>query len=222
MLIKPDSFDSPSESGTVPALQNYIQPTLGHGLRVWWAYYWPTSLISIVILGFSTVLLRKAWENGMLSGHAVAWADRIIPFLVVYSVSVPTIRYVLGKSFRSFRVALLPRNLSSSAEVLPASFRRSIRVWWEFSWRAVVYSVIVRFAGSIALSLTLGILSSLGRLMAALVPIAFQVVIDGAVGLFVVYSAILDEEYGDFRVALLPRNIVSPGAPVPAPNAIPQ
>ena len=58
--------------------------------------------------------------------------------------------------------------------------------------------------------------------MAALMPIAFQVVIDGAVGLFVVYSAILDEEYGDFRVALLPRNIVSRGAPVPAPNAIPQ
>jgi hypothetical protein len=131
MLSKPDSFNSPSESATVPVLENYIQPTLGHGLRVWWAYYWPTSLISIVILGFSTVLWRKAWENGMLSGCAVAWADRIMPFLVVYIVSVPTIRYVLGKSFRSFRVALLPRHLSSSAEVLPASFRRSIRVWWD-------------------------------------------------------------------------------------------
>jgi len=117
---------------------------------------WPTPLISLVILGFSTVLLRKAWENGMLSGHAVASADRVMTFLAVYTVSVPTIRYVLGKSFRSFRVVLLLRNLSSSAEVLPASFRRSIRVWREFSWRTVVYSLIVRFAGAVALSLALG------------------------------------------------------------------
>ena len=45
----------------------------------------------------------------------------------------------------------------------------------------------------------------MSRAAAAWVPIIAQVVIDGAVGLFVIYSAILDEEFGDFRVALLPR-----------------
>ena len=53
----------------------------------------------------------------------------------------------------------------------------------------------------------------MSRAMATWVPIIAQVVIDGAVGLFVIYSAILDEEFADFRVALLPRE--------PAPGAVP-
>jgi len=86
-------------------------------------------------------------------------------------------------------------------------------VWWAFCWRTVVYSLIVRFAGSVALGFTIGILSSMSRAAAAWVPLVAQVVIDGTVGLFVIYSAILDEEFADFRVALLPRE--------PAPGTVP-
>ena len=41
--------------------------------------------------------------------------------------------------------------------------------------------------------------------MGTAVPFVMQVLIDGAVGLFVIYSGILDEEFGDFRVSLAPR-----------------
>jgi hypothetical protein len=41
--------------------------------------------------------------------------------------------------------------------------------------------------------------------MAVLAPIMLQIGIDGTVGLFVMYSAILDEEFSDFRVSLIPR-----------------
>jgi hypothetical protein len=99
--------------------------------------------------------------------------------------SIFTIRDVLGKSFRSFRVALLPRDPLSGTEALSRSFGRTIRVWWAFCWRTVVYSLIVRFAGSVALGFTIGILSSMSRAAAAWVPLIAQVVIDGAVGLFV-------------------------------------
>ena len=195
-------------------LENYVQPSLGHGLRIWWAYYWPTSLVSLFVVVFLNFLLRKAWENALISGHVVLWSSRISPYVVVYGFSVFTIRYVLGKSFRSFRVALLPRDPLSHTEAMSRSFGRTIRVWWAFCWRTVVYSLIVRFAGSVALGFTVGILSSMSRAMAAWVPLIAQVVIDGAVGLFVIYSAILDEEFADFRVALLPREPALGAVPV--------
>ena len=98
---------APSQSSP---LENYVQPTLGHGLRIWWAYYWPTSLVSLFVIVFLTFLLRKAWENVLISAPVVVWSSRILPYVVVYGFSVFTIRYVLGRSFRSFRVALLPRD----------------------------------------------------------------------------------------------------------------
>jgi hypothetical protein len=39
-------------------------------------------------------------------------------------------------------------------------------------------------------------------------------VIAAAVGLFVIYSNLLDEDIGDFHVGLVPRSV---GAPVPQP-----
>jgi len=206
-----NAASAPSQSSP---LDNYVQPSLGHGLRIWWAYYWRTSLVSLFVVGFLTFLLRKAWENLLIPGHVILWFSWILPYVVVYGFSIFTIRYVLGKSFRSFRVALLPRDPLSGTEALSRSFGRTIRVWWAFCWRTVVYSLIVRFAGSVALGFTIGILSSMSRAMATWVPIIAQVVIDGAVGLFVIYSAILDEEFADFRVALLPREPALGAVPV--------
>ena len=83
-----------------------------------------------------------------------------------------------------------------------------------------VFSVIVRFASGIAIGLVVAALSLMGPVTAALVPIVVHVIIDGAVGLFVMYSAVLGEEFGDFRVALLPRSdvtAVATAAPTPSP-----
>ena len=212
MLSKPELFNEASTPSKAPVLKAYVQPTLGHGLRIWWAYYWPTSLVSLVLIIVLTIALRKAWENGTFSTYVVLWSSRILPYVVAYGISMVTIRYVLGRTFRSFRVALLPRD-GSSTTPLPRSFRRTIRVWWAFSWRLIVFSLIVRFAGGVALGFTVGILSSMGRVMAILAPLLLQIAIDGAVGLFVIYSAILDEQFADFRVALLPRD--------PSLNAVP-
>jgi hypothetical protein len=213
-MASPPLVNAASPLSESSPLEDYVQPSLGHGLRIWWAYYWPTSLVSLFVIVFLNVLLRKAWENALISGHVVLWSSRILPYVAVYGFSIFTIRYVLGKSFRSFRVALLPRDPQSRTETMPRSFGRTIRVWWAFCWRTGVYSLIVRFAGNVALSFTIGISSSMSRAMATWVPIIAQVVIDGAVGLFVIYSAILDEEFADFRVALLPREPAVAAVPV--------
>jgi len=41
--------------------------------------------------------------------------------------------------------------------------------------------------------------------------------VDGAAGLFVIYNSILDEDIGDFRVALLPRRIPEVGKKIVLP-----
>jgi len=223
MLSKPGPFDASLESPS-PSQENYVQPNLGHGLRIWWAYYWPTSLISFFIIVVLTVLLRKTWENDVLSTQVVLWANRILPYVVISAVSVLGIWRILGKKFRSFSIALLPRASASGGEPLSRSSQRTLRVWWEFIWRNVVYSVILRVAGSIALSMTIGILAALGGPMRTIVPFVSQVLIDGAVGLFVIYSGILDEEFADFRVTLVPRAVVlsaAPAAEPAAPNSLP-
>ena len=209
MLSKPGIFDAASPQSASPAQGNGLQPTLGHGLRIWWAYYWPTFLISSFIIGVLTVVLSKAWENFMVSTQVVGWANRILPYVVIFAVSLLGIWRILGKKFESFSIALLPRDSAFGAVPLSRSFQRTLRVWWAFIWRAVVYSVIFRIAGSIALSMTIGILAELGGPMRAIVPFVSQVLIDGAVGLFVIYSGILDEEFGDFRVTLVPKGDVS-------------
>ena len=224
MLSKPGLFDSASLESASPSQENYLQPNLGHGLRIWWAYYWPTSLISFFIIVVLTILLRKAWENDVLSTQVVLWANRILPYVVISAVSMLGIWRILRKKFHSFSIALLPRAPASGGEPLYRSLQRTLRVWWEFIWRAVVYSVIFRIAGSIALSLTIGVFAALGGPAGAIVTFVSQVLIDGAVGLFVIYSGILDEEFGDFRVTLVPRAVVLSAAPAvepAAPNSFP-
>ncbi len=76
MLSRPGSFDASLESPS-PSQENYVQPALGHGLRIWWAYYWPTSLISFFIIVVLTVLLRKAWENDVLSTLSLRACGRV-------------------------------------------------------------------------------------------------------------------------------------------------
>jgi hypothetical protein len=224
MLSNPGSFDAASLQRSSPPQENYLQPNLGHGLRIWWAYYWPTSLISFIIIVVLAALLRKAWENDVLSTQVALWANRILPYAVVSAVSMLGIWRILAKKFHAFSIALLPRAAASGTEPLSLSLQRTLRVWWEFIWRNVVYSVILRIAGSIALSLTIGILATLGGRTGAFVSFVLQGLMDAAVGLFVIYSGILDEEFADFRVTLVPRapiSIAAPSVEPAAPNSLP-
>src|SRR5258706_34558 len=139
--------------------------------------------------------------------------------------SSPRFRCLASGAFWERNSALSPSHCCPAllgGEPLSRSFQRTLRVWWEFIWRNVVYSVILRIAGSIALSMTIGILAALGGPMRAIVPFVSQVLIDGAVGLFVIYSGILDEEFGDFRVTLVPSAVALSAAPAvePAPNSL--
>lgn len=222
MLSAPSMFNTPSPASPTASDSNYIQPTLNHGLRVWWAYYWPTALLGIVIGFFLAVFLRILYDEVFISAHTLLWSLRIETFLLPYFISLFSINYVLRRKFRHFRLALLPCSAELPQTQLPVTVKRGLRVWWTFSWRAFIYSLVVTFVATVPLSLIMNILTLMGRVMVVLVPLLENLLINAAVGLFVFYSNVLDEEFTDFRVALLPREStleVSAAPPaVPAPN----
>ncbi|HKV47013.1 MAG TPA: hypothetical protein VJN69_02895 [Candidatus Acidoferrales bacterium] len=212
-------FNAASSGNAAAPPSNYIQPTLNHGLRIWWAYYWPTNVIATILVFCSAFWARKLYEDGIFSVRETVWTLRILPYFATYLVALFVIRYILSKKFRHFRIGLLPRTGSSDDSALRPTWKRAVRVWWTFSWRSVLYVVILSVAASVSLGMFMRFLSEMGRAMAILVPLLESLVISGAVGLFVIYSNILDEDFGDFRVVLLPRE-PSPKAAAAAPPAI--
>ncbi len=223
MLSQPGSFGSFTNSTGSPVqrIDDCLQPTFDYALRAWWAYYWPTSLISLAaILGARFVL--SAVAGLLISLRTTRVLLVILPYAAGLLVSIFIIHYLLGKQFRDFRIALLPRAVSDPSRQLPVTFRRTIRVWWAFSWRTVVYSFIAEAVATIPLNVFIGTLSEMGRWPALLARMIAGAVIAGAVGMYVIYSNILNEEFGDFRVCLLSLEGAAPvGPPISPQDATP-
>ncbi len=200
----------PSLMGDRPVAQpvasenGYIQPTLSHGLRIWWALFWRTTLASSISFG-----------GPVLAFHLVLppyWS-----FSVDYAVTLAMMYFILRKRFRGFQIRLLSK--FDRTQVLQPNFRRTVRIWWTFTWRTLVYRIVLSFAMSVPLGFLSGavavIYPPLGPAFGFLVGLA----IEAGVGLFTIYSSILDEEIGDFCVTLAANTIAEfvPN-PVPAPR----
>lgn len=217
MLSKPGMFEAPS-AASVPPLDDYIQPTLSHALRVWWAYYWRTTLIAGFYGIFVSFTLRSVYASAGPNSAWVSWAKQAQDFILTAIVAIFVLDYILEKQFKHFRIGLLSAASAIERHDVPVTLWRSMRVWWSFTWRNIVGSVI----GYVVVILPLSWLITITRppeLAALVVMFLSGFAVAGLVALFVIYSSILDEEFGDFRVALLPRKEVVPVAPVAAPAA---
>jgi len=202
-------FEAPHSAAPVPQLSNYIQPDLNYGLRIWWAFYWRTALTSGSLIVAFTILLRRFFDDRTASAslvHAIALLSRFDAPIFYYLVSFFMMAYLLRKKFEHFRIGLLSNHGGEEATLLPPTLGRTARVWWTFFWRTLVYRIIFTFFVSFPLGWTMGFLAHFlpGLASSGLINLATQAVLDGAVGIFVIYSNILDEDITDFRVVLLP------------------
>jgi hypothetical protein len=180
--------DSPGARHVTPG-SGYIQPNLGHGLRIWWALFWRTTLDSSI-----------SYSGPVLAFHLVLpsyWS-----YTVNYAVTLAMMYFILRKRFRGFQIRLVSR--SDRTQVLQPTFRRTFRIWWTFAWRTLVYRIVLSFAMSVPMGFLSGavavIYPPLGRAFAVFAGL----VIEAGVGLFTIYSSILDEDIGDFCVTLVP------------------
>lgn len=204
--------DFPSLAGDRPEPQsgapkdNYIQPNLGHGLRIWWALFWRTTLASVITYG----------------GPLAAF-HRIPPpyttYAVNYAVTLAMMYFILRKRYRRFHIRLVSR--TDRSQTLPLTFPRSARIWWTFTWRTLVYRIALSFAMSVPAGFLTGTVAVIYPPLAGVFAILVQLVIEAGVGLFVIYSNILDEEMSDFCVTLAPNDpiLALPDAATPSPAA---
>jgi len=103
-------------------LSDYIQPTFDHGLRIWWAFFWPTTVIS-ASLGFAIEFgLRVIYEHTNVPGNLIGPVMRFTPYVISYVVALFIMEYILRKNFRHFRIGLVSNGGGANAQDLPATF----------------------------------------------------------------------------------------------------
>lgn len=212
-------FESSPPPTSVPAaLGNYIQPNFGHGLRIWWAFFWPTNLIGAIVTIALNFIVKLGYENSHIPASVAGPFLKYDNYVVPYIIGLFVMDYILQKKFRHFRVALLTNQGGEGAKQLDSTLARALRVWWTYSWRTLVYRMIATFVATIPIAVMIGLFDRAPALQVA-VRLLFVIALDGAAGLFVIYSNIIDEDFGNFRVCLLPleNETVSPVAPAPTP-----
>jgi len=184
-------------------LDDYVQPTLSHGLRIWWALYWRTSLIGSVLVYFVAVWVGILTRNDVVSPEAGAVTVKASPYVLFFAVAFFIMRYVVRKRFRGFRIRLTAAGFSDTTQELPPTKMRTARIWWSYTWRCIIYVAIASFIANIPLSVILMAAAAVSRTVAQIAGFCLGLVLNGAVGLFVIYSNILDEDIGGFRVGLI-------------------
>jgi len=202
-----------------PYLSNYIRPTFNHGLHIWWALFWPTTLISAILAAaIEFGLLRLIYEHRNVPGNLIAPIVWSIPYVISYAVAFFIMEYILHKNFRQFRIGLVSSGSKFTSQAFPATLARTVRVWWTYSWRTVVWRLVIFFVASIPIGLLFGLFKRT-PVAQDVVRILVIIAIDAAAGLSVICANILDEDFGDFRVCVLPlRNDPAASAlPVPTP-----
>ncbi|MGA8407117.1 MAG: hypothetical protein WB680_08065 [Candidatus Acidiferrales bacterium] len=213
-------FDSPSPAHSTPLPNdNYVQPNLGHGLRIWWAFYWPTTLIGGFLAVALNFWLRRLYQNMALPASIVGPVLKVGPYVLSYAVAFFVMYYILRKNFRHFRIGLLSNGGGEDAELLPPTFARTLRIWWTYSWRTLFYGAIAWVVVILSLNSFLGIFKP-SPLFALVFFGLVGLLIAAAVGLFAIYSNILDEDFAGFRVCVLPRQTEAVSQPTPAASPV--
>jgi hypothetical protein len=209
---------SPAVTSALPD-SNYVQPNFGHGLRIWWAFYWPATLIAGFLLIVLDFWLRKLYEDMVLPASVVGPMLKFDGFVLSYVVAFFMMYYILRKNFRHFRIGLLSNGGGEGAQLLTPTFGRTLRVWWTYSWRTLLYTAIVWIAAVLPLSSFARVFNS-SRLFTTIIEGLLTLSVSAAVGLYAIYSNILDEDIAGFRVCLLPRQSETISQPAPAATPV--
>lgn len=206
--------------GGHPPSSSYVQPTLGHALRVWWAFYWRSTLFSLVIVFFSSLVLDIAGQAAGLPKPLMLLAARVATLVVAFTVALFAMQRVLRKNFQRFRIGLASRaSTSGEPQYLEPTLGRAMRVWWAYFWRMIFGLVIALVVVGFPLNFFLGLFwpsSVFGQIFGVLM----WAVVGMLVSMYVLWYKILDEDIADFHVTLIPRE-EAPTVPAAA-NATPQ
>ena len=203
MASPPSIFDAPRPKETSVSSGDYIQPDFEHALRIWWALFWPTTLIGSILAYGLTLGLKALYQDNVVPGRYLELPFRYGGYVVNYLVALFVMDYILNKKFRHFRIGLFKNWGETDLRPLDATLARAARVWWTYVWRTFVYGVVGWIVIVLPMSSFVGIFNP-GAVTATLIFGLLSLLIGGAAALFAIYSNILDEDIGGFRVMLVP------------------
>jgi hypothetical protein len=210
-LLAPIPGDG-SAPQTAIVKNQYIQPTLQHGLRIWWAYYWRNEVIALILgfqLGaFVQWLVTKGWAPYTYRALLIQGGGIALNYIPAAAV----LYYVFRKKFRSFRIRLTPLGLVESDQEFTLTPKRAFRIWWTFTWRGIVYTLVLLFITNIPMGFLVSAVTAISPAVGQIFGLLTGIGIAAAVGLFVIYSNLLDEDIGDFHIGLVSK---SPSKQVP-------
>jgi len=213
-------FDAPRATPLAESADGYIQPTFAHALRIWWAIFWRTTLVSGLLTFGIDFYARKSYENMGITAASYLLIARYTPYVLNYAVAVGAVYFVLHKAFRHFRIVLSKNWGTPDAQILEPTLLRSIRIWWTYTWRTLVYTLL----GYVVVLLPLSwfvMLFNPGATAATLLFGFVGFLNGGAAVLFAIHSNILDEDFGNFHVAIVPRTVGVPGGEIAHPAGTP-
>ena len=209
-------FEASSHACTaaLPA-DNYVQPNVWHGLRIWWAFFWPTNLISGFLVIVHNFWMRRLYEDLILPASLVGPMLKFDPYGLNFVIAFFGMYYILHKNFRHFRIGLLSNHGGEGAQSLNATLGRTLRVWWTYTWHVLIYCLIGWMVATLPLSAFVGLFMP-PRGFSIPFSLLLSTIVGGFAGLYAIYSDILDEDISDFRVCLLPRQAKTIAQPAPA------
>lgn len=104
----------------------------------------------------------------------------------------------------------------SEAGFLAPTFKRAARVWWAWVWRSILFGGAAGLFASFVLSLS-GILEHISEKAGQVVSMLAGLALAIPIGIWV-FQMILEKDFGEFRLRLVPKAPHSPPAPFDETN----
>jgi hypothetical protein len=99
------------------------------------------------------------------------------------------------------------------AGFLQPTFKRAARIWWAWVWRSVVFGGAAGLFGSMVLNLS-GVLDRISEKAGQYLGAGIGVALAVPVGIWV-FQMVLEKDFGEFRIGLVPKApVVPPDKPV--------
>ena len=99
-------------------------------------------------------------------------------------------------------------------DFLEPTFQRAARIWWAWVWRSVVFGGAAGLFASAVLSLS-GILEHISERAGQFVSMAAGLALAIPIGIWV-FQLILEKNFGEFRLRLVPKAAAAPPPPLPS------
>ena len=102
--------------------------------------------------------------------------------------------------------------VGNGAGFLEPTFKRAARIWWAWVWRSLVFGGAAGVFASATLSLS-GILEHISDRAGQFVSMGFGLALAVPIGIWV-FQMVLEKDFGEFRLRLVPKAPQSPPAPI--------